>query len=72
MKKIYTYIYLFTSNLDFKTVKGIKTDTVTHRALNPASPDLTIEVPLSLVKYELINWVSDMWIAIPGMLRARD
>jgi hypothetical protein len=69
---MYIYSFLFTSVLDFKTVKGINNDTVIHRALNPASPDLAIEVSLFFVKYELINWVSDIWIAIPGILRARD
>lgn len=64
--------YLLTSILVFKTVKGISTVTVIHRALNPAIKDFTIEVWLFLVKYEYINWVRDIWMAIPGILRARD
>lgn len=36
--------HLLTSILVFKTVKGISTVTVIHRALNPAIPDFTIEV----------------------------
>lgn len=42
--KLWNDIDHFTSTLVFKTVKGISTETVIHRALNPATPDLTIEV----------------------------
>lgn len=73
MYTTYRYIsYLLTSTLVFKTVKGINTETVIHRALNPAIPDFTIEVWLFFVRYEYINCVSDIWMAIPGILRTRD
>lgn len=53
-------------------MKGINTETVMHRAVNPAIPDFMMDDWLFLVKCKYINWVSDIWMATPGILRASD